>query len=233
MLTVDVKYTLPGESGQLAVSFAAPPGITALVGPSGAGKSTTLALVAGLARPDAGRIALGDTVFFDSASQVDLTPDRRRVGLVFQSLALFPHLSARDNVAFGIAAPTRSERASRAQRWLARCEVGHVGDRRPWTLSGGEAQRVALARALASEPRLLLLDEPFSALDADLRGGLRDTVAREVAAAGIPGVLVTHDRADALALASWAVVMQRGAVVRSGPTREVLAPTASAAPPET
>jgi len=194
-LVVDIAY----RRGDLAleVAFAAGPGFTALVGPSGVGKSTTLALIAGLLRPSRGVIRCGDQVFFDG--QRSVPPEQRRVGLVFQSLALFPHLDVLGNVAYG------ARGAVTPAEWLARCEVGRLARRRPATLSGGEAQRVALARALAMEPRVLLLDEPFSALDADLRHGLRETVRRLVGEAGIPTVLVTHDAADAAALATQTI----------------------------
>ncbi|MCC6623943.1 MAG: ATP-binding cassette domain-containing protein [Deltaproteobacteria bacterium] len=222
MLSVDVTFARDARAPTLSVALDAPPGFTAIVGPSGAGKSTTLALVAGLLRPNRGRVTLGDEVWTDVQRQVHLTPDARRVGFVFQSLALFPHLDAVDNVAFGVRDAPRARRRHVAREWLARCEVGHVAHRRPLALSGGEAQRVALARAFASAPRVLLLDEPLSALDADLRDGLRATLRALVASTGIVALLVTHDRADALALAPRAALLRDGRVERAGATADVL-----------
>ena len=153
----------------LDVDFTAPPGVTILFGPSGSGKSTTLAAIAGLARPSAGRIALGDTPWFDAAAGIDVAVHRRRVAYVFQSLALFPHLTATQNVAYGMRDLDPESRRTKAVALLERLHVAHLAQRRPGTFSGGEAQRVALARALAIDPHVVLLDEPFSALDRDLR----------------------------------------------------------------
>jgi molybdate transport system ATP-binding protein len=188
-------------------------GITAITGHSGAGKSTLLAAIAGLVRPSEGRIVLDGTVLFDGASRVSTPPHARRVALVFQSLALFPHLRAWENVAYGLPRARTGDRRQRALVWLARARVDHVADRRPATLSGGEAQRVALARALASEPRLLLLDEPFSALDATLREQLGTELRALVESVGIPALLVTHERADAARLAGQTIVLEHGRVV--------------------
>jgi len=185
--------------GRLEAAFTAPAGITVLFGPSGAGKSTCLSVIAGLLAPKRGRITLGSELL--SA----LPAHRRRVALVFQSLALFPHMSALENVAYG----ARSE----PRRWLERMHVTHVADRRPAQLSGGEAQRIALARALASEPRVLLLDEPFSALDSALRAQLSGELKAVVAELQIPTLLVTHDRADAAALGERTVTLEQGKVV--------------------
>ena len=169
----------------------------AVLGPSGSGKSTLLKMIAGLEAPDAGAI------FFDGADLAGVPPERRGFALMFQDFALFPHLDVQDNVAFGLV--EQGERRVRA-RERAREMLGVFGlaahaAHRIWTLSGGEQQRVALARALITAPRLLLLDEPFSALDAELRVGLREEFARRIAAAGITTVLVTHDETDARALA--------------------------------
>jgi ABC-type sulfate/molybdate transport systems ATPase subunit len=193
-LSVDVLVP-----GRLEAAFTAPPGITVLFGPSGAGKSTCLSVIAGLLAPKRGRITLGSELL--SA----LPAHRRRVALVFQSLALFPHMSALENVAYG----ARSE----PERWLERMHVSHVSARRPAQLSGGEAQRVALARALASDPRVLLLDEPFSALDSALRAQLSGELKAVVAELQIPTLLVTHDRADAAALGERTVTLEHGRVV--------------------
>lgn len=187
-------------------------GITAVMGPSGAGKTTLLTAIAGLVRPEAGRIVLDDTVLFDSKERTFTPSHERRVALVFQSLALFPHLTAWENVAYGIRAKTRTERRKQAFAWLFRTRVGHLADRMPLSLSGGEAQRVAIARALASEPRALLLDEPFSALDRTLRAELSEDLGLLVAELGIPAILVTHHEEDAKTLGSRIVLLSNGRV---------------------
>jgi molybdate transport system ATP-binding protein len=209
-LHVDVRVRPGGKRGPLITArFDVEPGISALFGPSGSGKTTAMLAVAGLLTPLAGRIALGETVLFDSNRAIDLRPDARRVALVFQSLALFPHMSALDNVRYGLPrAIVSSERDARARLWLERMHVAHVAERRPRTLSGGEAQRVALARALASEPRALLLDEPFSAIDDELRVELGRELNAVLAERPIPTVLVTHDRGDARRLAQRTLALE-------------------------
>jgi molybdate transport system ATP-binding protein len=223
-LWVQVRLEPRRAGGQgLEVHFQVPPGITVLFGPSGAGKSTTLSVIAGLVAPTAGRVALGERVLFDSHARVDEPPERRRVALVFQSLALFPHLSVEENVAYGLPGGLpRAERRRRALEWLERMRVAHVVGRRPATLSGGEAQRVALARALASEPQVLLLDEPFSAMDSRLRMGLGEELRSLVAELRLPTVLVTHDREDALRLGERAVGLEQGRVVNTGTPAQVV-----------
>jgi molybdate transport system ATP-binding protein len=177
----------------LDVAFDAQPGFTLLLGPSGAGKSTVLSAIAGFVRPTTGRIVLGHNTWFDADGVVDVAPQERHVAIVFQSLALFPHMTAGQNVAYGMARSIdRAARASMTAALLERLRVAHLASRKPPTFSGGEAQRVALARALAAKPRVVLLDEPFSALDpalrrelsADLRGVLREL--------DVPVLLVTH-----------------------------------------
>lgn len=217
---------------RLELSLRLPAGVTVLFGPSGSGKSTCLSALAGLVRPDRGRIVLGGRTLFDRERGIDLAPRHRRVALVFQSLALFPHLDALANVAFGIPRGLgRGERRSVAQRWLERMRVGHLASRHPGTLSGGEAQRVALARALASTPSLLLLDEPFSALDAGLRRELWVEVGGVVEELGIPALLVTHDREDAGALATRIIHLRDGRVDSNpaNPARPASARSAAAA----
>jgi molybdate transport system ATP-binding protein len=186
-----------GKEPRLDLTLALPVGITRMVGPSGAGKSTCLLALAGLVRPVSGHIELAGRTLFDARRAIDVPTRDRRVALLFQSLALFPHMTVAQNVAFGLARTlTEHERAERARAWLSRMQVAGLAERHPATLSGGEAQRVALARALASEPRLLLLDEPFSALDQALRVELSRELEREVATLGIPALLVTHDTAS-------------------------------------
>jgi molybdate transport system ATP-binding protein len=208
-----------GGSPRLDVELAFGDGITALLGPSGAGKSSLLAVVAGLLASRSGRGVLDGTVLTDTERGVRVPAHQRRVALVFQSLALFPHMSALENVAYGIpvaTARTSKERRQVAHGWLARAHVVHVEKRRPSTLSGGEAQRVALARALASEPRALLLDEPFSAMDASLRLELGSELKALVDELSVPTVFVTHDLADAAAFATRSIHLDAGRVRAEG-----------------
>ena len=195
----------------------------ALVGPSGAGKSTCLGIMAGLVRPESGRIACGDEVWNDHERGVFVAPEKRRVGMLFQEYALFPHLTIQENVSYGARARGRSraDAAAVASRWIDRLGLAGLGDRRVADISGGQRQRVALARALASEPRLLLLDEPFGSLDVATRGVVRSELRRFLADCGLPTVLVTHDPVDALALAERIAVLEDGRLTQVG-TREQL-----------
>jgi molybdate transport system ATP-binding protein len=212
----------PGDFS-LEVAFEAPPGITILFGPSGAGKSTTLLAVAGLISPAAGRITLGDEVWFDAEAGIDRPVHARGVAFVFQSLALFPHLTAAGNVEYGVdRALGRAERERRALEMLARMKVAHLAERRPPTFSGGEAQRVALARAFAMSPRIVLLDEPFSAMDRELRLSLATDVRAFADEAGIPILHVTHHRGEARALGDRVVLVERGRVRGRGSVDELL-----------
>ena len=224
---LSVALRLEVGAFELDVAFEVPPGITVLFGPSGSGKSSTLAAIAGLATPSRGRIALGATRWFDSEQGVDMTPESRRLSLVFQSLALFPHLTAEANVEYGIdRALPRKERRARARAMLERMRVGHVAKRLPRTFSGGEAQRVALARAFAREPRIVLLDEAFSALDRELRYALGADVRALVTELSIPALVVTHHRQEARTLGERAVKLRDGRVEAQGPVRDVVpAPT--------
>ena len=207
---------------RLDVAFEAPPGITVLFGPSGSGKSTTLAAIAGLVRPSAGRISLGAQVWFDHLERVHHPVHRRGVSLVFQSLALFPHLSALENAAYGIdRAVPRAERRQRAGALLERMKVAHLVDRKPASYSGGEAQRVALARAFARQPTLLLLDEAFSAMDRELRLELARDVRQLVDELAIPAILVTHHRMEARAMADRLVLIAGGRVTQEGALAQV------------
>ena len=181
----------------------------ALLGASGSGKSTLLKIVAGLETPESGR------VWLDGQDITDWPPETRRLALMFQDFALFPHLSLQDNVAFGLVEQGLSRAAARgkAQALLERFGLSGRGGDRVDTLSGGEQQRVALARALITQPRALLLDEPFSALDAELRVSLREEFARHIAEHGMRALLVTHDEAEASAMASAAWRVQGGSLV--------------------
>jgi molybdate transport system ATP-binding protein len=186
----------------------------ALVGPSGAGKSTVLRAVAGLVRPASGRIAVGDDVLFDARRSVDVPPERRRVGLVFQEYALFPHMTVRQNVEYA--------RRHAADEHLERFRISHLASAKPDELSGGERQRVALARALAREPEVLLLDEPLSALDAHTKTTVRAELHDLLAELEIPVLLVTHDFEDAAALAGEVSVIVDGSVRQTGTPSELV-----------
>jgi molybdate transport system ATP-binding protein len=195
--------------------------VTVLFGPSGSGKTTVLRALAGLDRPDEGRITFGGETWFDAARRVCLAPQARGVGLLFQEYALFPHLSVRANVGYGLHRLAAAARAARVAELAARFGVADLLDRRPAQLSGGQRQRVALARALAPRPRLLLLDEPLSALDAPTREALRGELRHLLEQAGVPAIVVTHDRVEALALGDRLAVLAGGVVRQVGPVHEV------------
>jgi molybdate transport system ATP-binding protein len=190
VLSFDCRFRYPSGFA-LDLSFDATANVTALVGPSGAGKTTTLHLIAGLARPSEGRIALGDRVLFDSRARVNIPIEQRRIGLVFQDYQLFPHLTVDANLRYGY------RRAHAAQRELAHLlevlELGPLLKRYPQSLSGGQRQRVAFGRALASHPAMLLLDEPVSALDDELKSNVLGYLARTLDEFKTPTLLVTHD----------------------------------------
>jgi molybdate transport system ATP-binding protein len=218
---LEVRIRVARGDFTLDVDLVCPPGITCIMGPSGSGKSTILAAIAGLMKPDSGRIALGDEVWVDQA--IARPTHDRCLAYVFQSLALFPHMTALGNVEYGMHALAREARRPRAQQLLDRVGVGHLAHRRPRTFSGGEAQRVALARALARSPKLVLLDEPFSALDRDLRAQLTALVRSLVPELGVPIVHVTHSVAEARQLGDQVIRIERGRVVARGTADEVLA----------
>ena len=226
-LDVRMKKTLPGFT--LDVEWSAGDGVAVLFGPSGAGKSLTLQCLAGLMRPDEGRITVDEHVLFDSVSGANLPPQRRRVGYVFQGFALFPHLTVAGNVAFGLRDRPRAEREARAAEVLARLGLETLAHRYPGELSGGQRQRVALGRALAPDPALLLLDEPLSALDLPLRRALRDELRTVLAQWGKAAVVVTHDVTEAYRLGDHIVVYEEGRVIQSAPRAELLWQPASQA----
>ena len=212
-LRLALREQLP--SGRVEVDALEVVGTTALVGPSGAGKTTILEIVAGLRRPADGSIALGSDVWLDTAAGIDRPPRERRVGYVPQDLALFPHLSARANVAWGVEGP-RGERRRRADALLARFGLAPLAGRRVDRLSGGERRRVAVARALAREPAALLLDEPFTGLDAAAGADARAVVRAARKATGAPTMLVSHDFADAVQIADQVAVLEAGRIVQAG-----------------
>lgn len=201
------------------VSFTAPEGqVVALLGPSGSGKSTILRLIAGLEPLDAGEVSIGGERV--SAAGVNVPTEARRVGMVFQDYSLFPHLTAGANVAFGLDKLGRAERDEASVRWLDRVGLKHRAHAYPHELSGGEQQRVALARALAPSPRAILLDEPFSGLDAVLRAELRDTTLATLAEARTTTLFVTHDAEDALQAADRLVILKAGRVLQEAAPRD-------------
>lgn len=187
-----------------------------ILGPSGSGKSLTLMAIAGLLRPDAGHIRLDGRLLFDGERGICLRPQARRVGYVFQDYALFPHLTVRQNVGFGLVGgwlnPSRRRREAAVERWLEAFGLGELALRRPDQLSGGQRQRVALARALVAEPRALLLDEPFAALDAELRAQMREQLAALQERLQLPMMLITHDPEDAAALGDEVVHLREGSL---------------------
>jgi iron(III) transport system ATP-binding protein len=210
---VSVRYTR-GANARAAVEAATlglrQGQIGVLIGPSGCGKTSLLRAVAGLERCEAGRIAMGGVVLSDASAGVHLPPESRRIGMVFQDYALFPHLSVADNVAFGVQHLARRERAERVQQMLDLVGLAHAARRAPHQLSGGQQQRIALARALAPQPQLLLLDEPFSSLDVDLRERLAQEIRVILQDSGTTALFVTHDQFEAFALGDVIGVMQRG-----------------------
>jgi molybdate transport system ATP-binding protein len=228
-MTLVARVEIPAREFEVSVEIDVRAGsCLALVGPSGAGKTTVLRAIAGLRRPRSGKIALGAERWLDTAAGVDVAPEARRCGYVFQDYALFPHLSAWRNVAFGLEGLDRRGRRSRAVELLDRFGVGALADARPARLSGGERQRVALARALAHEPRALLLDEPLTALDTRTRTEAARTLAATLARSKVPTVLVTHDFAQAALFADEVAVIDRGRVVQRGAPAELSARPASA-----
>ncbi|MEF8753926.1 MAG: ABC transporter ATP-binding protein [Accumulibacter sp.] len=202
--------------------------LLALVGPSGSGKSTILRCLAGLHRPAAGHVRCADATWFDAARGIDVRPQERRVGFVFQHYALFPHLSALANVVQALGHLPPAERVARGRHWLARCNLDGFDDRRPAELSGGQQQRVALARALAREPQVLLLDEPFSAVDQVTRRKLLRQLIELRRSLAIPIVLVTHDLEEAALLADRMTVLHRGRTLQTAAPETMLAQPASA-----
>jgi molybdenum ABC transporter ATP-binding protein len=227
VLRVDARTRL--GAFDLDVALETPPGhCLALAGPSGAGKTSILRVVAGLVHPREGRVVCGDEVWLDTARGVDLPPERRRCGYVFQEYALFGHLRAWQNVAYGLRGVPRHERRRRAYELLERFGVADLAEARPRTLSGGERQRVALARALAPRPAALLLDEPLSALDARTRGSAGRELASVLREAGVPTLLVTHDFTEAALLGERVGVIDQGRVIQSGSAGELAAAPASA-----
>lgn len=231
MSGLDARVVVRRETFTLDVALGVAPGeVVAVVGPNGAGKSTLLRAVCGLEPLSDGHIRLGGTLVDEPATTTFVPPARRRAGIVFQDYRLFPHLSVLDNVAFGprSSGRTASQSRSGASAWIERLGLAELAQRKPGALSGGQAQRVALARALASEPAVLLLDEPLAALDAGTRLDIRTDLRDHLRQFGGPTVLVTHDPLDALVLADRLVVLEAGAITQEGVALDVARRPASA-----
>jgi len=211
--TLSTDFSLPLRSFELRLALDVERTV-ALVGPSGAGKSSILRVIAGLARPAAGRVALDEDVWLDVAGRVDRKPDERRVGLVFQEYALFPHLTVQANVGYG--------GKDRVEELLERFRISHLARTRPGELSGGERQRVALARALARDPGVLLLDEPLAALDAHTKADVRVELQELLRGFELPTLIVTHDYEDAAALADIVGVIVDGDLRQLGSPRDLV-----------
>ena len=207
-----------GAAGfSLQVKFKSTHARVVILGPSASGKTLTLKAIAGLLRPDRGIIRLGDTIVFDSENNVNVAPRHRRAGYVFQDYALFPHLTVRQNVAFPLSQtvmnPPKYRRCERVEKWLNKFELQGAADQYPATLSGGQRQRTALARALVAEPKVLLLDEPFSALDHDLQDKTRRELQRLLQTVALPVIMISHDPLDAEMFGETVVRMDGGRVV--------------------
>ncbi|WPB86048.1 molybdenum ABC transporter ATP-binding protein [Sediminicoccus rosea] len=226
MIGVALRHRFGRVGFALDVAFEAPAaGVTTLFGPSGCGKSTILAAVAGLLRPDEGRVAIGDAVLLDTARRVCVAPERRRCGVVFQDARLFPHLSVETNLRYGLRRAPPDAAGPGFEEVVALLGIGALLARRPAGLSGGERQRVALGRALLARPRLLLMDEPLAALDAARRAEVLPFLARLRDVAGLPILYVTHALEEVDALADHLVLLEAGRVVAAGAVEALSART--------
>ncbi|HEX9119657.1 MAG TPA: molybdenum ABC transporter ATP-binding protein [Terriglobales bacterium] len=220
-LAVSLRKRL-SETFTLEVSFTAAAGITMLFGPSGAGKTTLLECISGLLAPDSGRVAVGSTVLFDSETKVNVPVARRRVAYVFQTLALFPHMSVEANIAYGLDRLPEDQSRAAVDAIVDAFRIRHARERRPGEISGGERQRTALARALVTNPRVLLLDEPLSALDVSTKAAIIQDLRAWNDAHGIPALYVTHSRDELFALGEGVIALEQGRVVAKGLPQEVL-----------
>lgn len=226
MIQARIRKTFPprkDSSGfSLDVDFRAAAGVTVLFGPSGSGKTMLLDSIAGFVRPDEGRILLDDAILFDGAARVHLSPQARNCGYVFQSYALFPHMTLRENLAFAAERRPRLERHRRVNEMIERFRLTEAAGRRPHELSGGQRQRCSIARALIGAPKLLLLDEPEQGLDAPLRSELYEILRQVRAEFKTPMLLVTHDLEECFELGDQMLVLREGRIVQSGTPRKVL-----------
>jgi molybdate transport system ATP-binding protein len=226
-LRVEMRKALgdPSASGgsfAVEVEFSIATGFTILFGPSGAGKTTILDCIAGLRTPDSGNIAVNEAVFFDSGKRIDVPTRDRNVGYMFQTLALFPHMTVRQNIEYGLAQNDRAERAARSAEIADSFGIAALLDRRPRKISGGERQRVALARALVTRPKALLLDEPMTALDRNTKSRILDDLSRWNERHAVPILYVTHEREEVYALGDRVLVLEAGKVVADGTPHDVL-----------
>ena len=224
-LRVRIRKEFAGQRGTpfcLEVEFVVNAGFTILFGASGAGKTTLLDCIAGLEIPESGRITFGETVLFDSEAHVNLPPNRRSVGYLLQTLALFPHMTVQENVQYGLHGLAKPEREERSSEILESFRIGALAQRRPAELSGGERQRAALARALVTRPRVLLLDEPLSALDAVTKSQIVADLRASNREQQIPVLYVTHQREEVFALGERVVALEAGGIRAQGSPHEVL-----------
>jgi molybdate transport system ATP-binding protein len=212
-----------GKSFSLELEFQAVPGFTILFGPSGAGKTSILDCVSGLIKPDAGRIGIGDRVLFDASTDINLLAAKRKIGYVFQDLALFPHLTVLQNVEYGLNHLPREQRRKRSSAILEAFRIGSLSRRKVNEVSGGERQRVALARTLVTDPAALLLDEPLTALDASTKAKIISDLRSWNQAHGIPILYVTHSRDEVFALGERVLALDAGRIIAQGTPHEVLA----------
>ena len=220
-LFVDIGKRRSAEFA-LEANFTASAGITILFGRSGSGKSTLLNCIAGLMRPDTGRIALDSRTLFDASSGIDLPPAQRAIGFLFQDLALFPHLTVAQNVGYGLAKMRADARRRRCAEILEAMRVSALSNRKPSQISGGEKQRVALARSLVTDPAIMLLDEPLAALDAITKSNIISDLREWNSAHGIPVIYVTHSLEEAFAVGESVVVLEAGKIIARGAPMEVL-----------
>ncbi len=224
MSGLECRVQYPLAQYELAVDLSVRPGVTVLLGPNGAGKSSLLRLLAGLAKPRAGRIRLGERLLFDAHKKIDLPPEQRRIGMVFQDLALFPHLDVRRNIAFGLSVRRLPKEAvkTRVDEMLDKLGIAQLAQRSVTTLSGGERQKVALARTLITDPQLLLLDEPTAALDPSARGAIRRWLHQILGQLQIPTLLVTHDAEEVAWFRKRVAVIEKGQIVQRGSYHQLL-----------
>jgi molybdate transport system ATP-binding protein len=220
-VSVQIRKQL-GRDFKLDLAIALPSGITILFGPSGAGKTTMLDCMAGLVQPDEGRIATLEEILFDSVLGINVPPQSRRVGYVFQDLALFPHMTVQDNVEYGLSRLGSGQRKERSAAILESLRIAHLRSRRPGQISGGERQRVALARALVIDPAILLLDEPLAALDVVTKSQIIDDLRTWNQEHGVPILYVTHSREEVFALGERVIVLENGRAIAKGTPHQVM-----------
>jgi molybdate transport system ATP-binding protein len=225
VLTIQLhkRFSNAGRDFTLDIAFTIAPGITIIFGPSGAGKTTLLDCIAGLTIPDSGKIAVGDRILYDDAQRTNLSVPSRKLGYVFQDLALFPHLTVGKNIEYGLAGADKSERRKKSDAILESFRIARLRERKPREISGGERQRVALARALVTDPCVLLLDEPLAALDAATKSKIIDDLRAWNAAHRIPILYVTHNREEVFALGDRVLVLENGRIIADGTPHAVMA----------